>query len=141
MTSLRATLNDLAQSFADSILDAIRSASLDDLVSESGVRPSGGVARGPAQAPARDEEGGAPRGRPSQQRPGRLPRRSEEDIAKAVDLVSKLVKSHPKGLRSEEIRKLLGLDAREMPRILKDALAQKKLKSRGQKRATTYFAP
>jgi hypothetical protein len=57
-----------------------------------------------------------------------------------VDLVTKLVKSRPKGLRAEEIRKMLGLDVREVPRILKEGLAKKKLRSTGQKRATTYFA-
>jgi hypothetical protein len=71
---------------------------------------------------------------------GRLARRSPEEIAKALDLVAKLLKTHPKGLRAEEIRKAFGLDAREMPRILKEGLAKKKLKSRGQKRATTYMA-
>jgi hypothetical protein len=52
----------------------------------------------------------------------------------------KLVKSQPKGMRPEEIRKKLGLDVREMPRILKDGLGNKKLKSKDRKRAKTYFA-
>jgi hypothetical protein len=43
-------------------------------------------------------------------------------------------------MRAEEIRKMLGLDVREMPRILKEGFAKKALKSKGQKRATTYFA-
>ena len=51
-----------------------------------------------------------------------------------------LVRKSTKGLRSEEIRKALKLDVREVPRVLKEGLAKKKLKSRGQKRATTYFA-
>ncbi len=78
--------------------------------------------------------------RPGRTKPGRLPRRSPEEIARSVDLVTKLVKSHPKGMRAEEIRKMLGLDVREVPRILKEGLAAKKLKSKGHKRATTYFA-
>jgi len=36
------------------------------------------------------------------------------------------------------IRKALKLDVREVPRVLKEGLSKKKLKSRGQKRATTY---
>jgi hypothetical protein len=51
-----------------------------------------------------------------------------------------LVKKHPKGLRAEQIRVELGLQAKEMPRVLKDGLAAKKLTCKGQKRATTYFA-
>jgi hypothetical protein len=43
-------------------------------------------------------------------------------------------------MRAEEIRSMLGMQAREMPRILKEGLAKKKLTSKGQKRATTYFA-
>ena len=45
-----------------------------------------------------------------------------------------------RGCAPKEIRKTLGLDVREVPRILKDGLAEKKLKSKGQKRATTYFS-
>jgi hypothetical protein len=32
------------------------------------------------------------------------------------------------------------MESKEMPRILKEGLAKKKLKSKGQKRATTYSA-
>jgi len=42
-------------------------------------------------------------------------------------------------MRSEEIRKALKLDVREVPRVLKEGVAKKKLRSKGQKRATTYF--
>ncbi len=49
-----------------------------------------------------------------------------------------LVKTSKNGMRSEEIRKALGLDVREVPRILKTAVASKKLRARGQKRATEY---
>jgi len=50
------------------------------------------------------------------------------------------VKGKPDGLRSEEIRAALQLDKREMPRVLGEGLSGKKLKSKGQKRATKYFA-
>jgi hypothetical protein len=32
------------------------------------------------------------------------------------------------------------MQAKEMPRVLSEGLAKKKLKKKGQKRATTYFA-
>ncbi len=51
-----------------------------------------------------------------------------------------LLKKNKEGLRAEEIRSSLGMLAKEMPRILKEGLATKKLTSKGQKRATTYFA-
>ena len=73
-------------------------------------------------------------------RGGRLPRRSAEDIKAALDSVHGLLKSSKGGLRAEQIRAALKLDVREMPRVLKEGLATKKLTSKGQKRATTYFA-
>jgi hypothetical protein len=139
--SLRSALDSLAKSFAESVLDAIHGASLDELVAEN----RGASRRGPGRSSAQAAGGG---GQPDplkapiakKTKGGRLARRSPEEIAKALDLVAKLLKTHPKGLRAEEIRKAFGLDAREMPRILKQGLAKKKLKSRGQKRATTYSA-
>jgi Fic family protein len=50
------------------------------------------------------------------------------------------VRAKKTGLRSEEIRRALKLDVREVPRVLKEGLTKKKLRSKGQKRATTYFA-
>jgi len=44
------------------------------------------------------------------------------------------------GARSEEIRKFLKVDKRELPRVLKAGLEKKVLQSEGQKRATRYFA-
>ena len=139
--SLRSALDSLAKSFADAVLDAIRRASLDELVAENRGAPR----RGPGRPRAQAAGGG---GQPDplkapiakKTKDGRLARRSPEEIAKALDLVAKLLKTRPKGLRAEEIRKAFGLDARDMPRILKEGLAKKKLKSRGQKRATTYMA-
>jgi hypothetical protein len=134
MTTLRSRLDSLASSFASDVLRAIQGSSLEELLGEArnGKRGPGRPPRTQADA----EVAAAPRAR----KVGRLARRTPEQIAKSVDLVSKLVKSHPKGMRAEEIRKALGLDAREMPRILKEGIATKKLTSKGQKRATTYLA-
>jgi hypothetical protein len=138
MSSLRSSLNDLASTFASSILDAIRGASLQELIGKTG----GGARRGPGRPPkakATPTASTAPadsNGRKS----GRLKRRSPEDIAKALDQVVAHVKKHKGGLRAEEIRTNLGMESKEMPRVLKDGLAKKKLKSKGHKRATTYTA-
>ena len=70
---------------------------------------------------------------------GRLPRRSADEIAATLNKIVLLVKTQKNGLRAEEIRSKLGLQAKEMPRILKEGLSTKKLTSKGQKRATTYF--
>jgi len=70
---------------------------------------------------------------------GRLPRRSAEDIAKTLEIVVSLLGSRKNGLRAEQIREELSMQAKELPRILKEGLSRKKLRTVGQKRATTYF--
>jgi hypothetical protein len=129
--SLRSQLTELADSFTNAVLSAIRSASLEELLAESG-----GARRGPSRSagPARPA---VRAGRASSS--GRLPRRSAEDIAQVLDSVVSLVKRHKEGLRAEQIREELGLQAKELPRVLKEGLSSRKLKSKGQKRATTYF--
>jgi hypothetical protein len=132
---LRSSLNALAASFANDVLDAIRGASLQELLAESG----GGARRGPGR-PARANAPPATATTPRASKSGRLARRSPEDIARALDRVVALVKGKKEGLRAEQIRNALKMQAKEMPRVLQEGLAKKKLKSKGQKRATTYFA-
>lgn len=50
------------------------------------------------------------------------------------------MKNNKEGLRAEQIRATLGMEPKEMPRILKEGISTKKLKTKGQKRATTYIA-
>lgn len=129
-TNLRAQLAALADTFADAVLAAIRSASIEDLQAESG----------PARRGARQPRGGTTTGNPKTTKGGRLARRSPEDIAKVLAQVVALVKKIKTGLRAEEIRKALNLDVREMPRVLREGVAKRVLTSKGQKRATTYSA-
>ena len=139
-TTLRSTLASLADNFADAVLAAIRGASLDELVDESGGvprrgpgRPRGSSTTKAAPAPARTSA-------PARRARGRLPRRSPADIAKALGTIVALLKGKKAGLRSEQIRDALKLDKRELPRVLGEGLKTKKLKSKGQKRATVYSA-
>jgi hypothetical protein len=125
MSTLKTRLADLAASFTNSIVEAIRTTSLEELLTESGPRH-----RAPRTA-------SAPRASRS---PGRLRRRSAGDIAAELDKIVALVKKSKDGLRAEQIRIELGMQAKELPRILKEGLSTKMLKSKGQKRATTYFA-
>jgi hypothetical protein len=150
-TSLHSSLQDLAHKFASDVLGAIRSASLGDLRAESGGtsaprgpgRPRGSTTKTPSKASRATValKPGKPSSRlPRLDRSVRLPRRSSQDIAKTLDQVVALVKKSKTGLRSEEIRQALALDVREVPRVLKQGLTSKKLKSKGQKRATRYSA-
>ena len=137
MSGLRSQLSALATSFADSVLATIRGASIDDLLSESHSAPR---QAGRARAESTRSAAKAPRTVPPRAKSGRLARRSPADIARALAAVVAVVKKHPKGLRSEQIRAELKMRPNEMPRVLNEGLAKKALKSRGRKRATTYSA-
>jgi hypothetical protein len=132
MPTLRASLEQLAQSFAAAVLEAIRTVPLEDLLSEGGGTPRAPRAGSPRASPSAQPTG--------RRGGGRLPRRSQADIAKALDQVLALLKTKKTGLRAEQIRVALGVQSKELPRILKTGVASKKLRTKGQKRATTYSA-
>jgi hypothetical protein len=137
--SLHTQLNQLASSFTQAVIQAIREVSLDELVAETGGLK--GMPR--AQVMASTRGGRAPRRetgpsrRPSRRR---LKRRSRADIERALGDIVSLVENRPRGMRAEQIRSELGMEAKEMPRILSEGLATRRLRKRGQKRATTYYA-
>jgi len=72
---------------------------------------------------------------------GRLARRSPEDVEKDIVRVVTLLQKHPDLHRAEEISSSLSLTPREMPRILGDAVASKRLVRTGKARGTRYFLP
>jgi hypothetical protein len=139
MSTLKSRISSLASTFASEVVRAIQGASLQELLGEvGGPRPGPGRPRVPS---ARPVESPAPRRpAPPVAKSGRLPRRSPDEIKATLEKVHGLLKTKKDGLRAEEIRAALKLDVREMPRVLKEGLASKKLSSKGQKRATTYFA-
>jgi hypothetical protein len=140
MPSLRSQFDDLAHAFAAQVLGVIRGASLEDLASAGGSDVGSGRAARSPRVTATATAMPAPTGPKATRSNGRLRRRSAEEIAKTLDMIVLLVKTQRNGLRAEEIRSKLGMEAKEMPRILKQGVSTKKLTSKGQKRATTYFA-
>jgi len=138
--SLQSQLNQLASSFTLAVIEAIREVSLEELVAVTGGLK--GMARPPAatrpsgrgRAPRREA---GPSRRPARRR---LKRRSRDDIQRALGEIVSLVENRPRGLRAEQIRSELGMEAKEMPRILGEGLATRRLRKRGHKRATTYYA-
>ena len=133
MPTLRAQLDSLAASFANAVVDAIRSASLHELVAADGkVAPA---ARSASPSPVAKATVST-----KTTRTGRLKRRSSEDIGQVLDQVVSLVKKNREGLRAEQIRTELNLQAKELPRVLKEGLSSKRLRKSGQKRATVYSA-
>jgi hypothetical protein len=127
MPTLQSTLQNLAQAFADQVFEVIRAASLDELTAGS----NGALRRSyPVSTRARTS---SPKlvGR-------RLARRSSGDIEQTLGLVVAALEPGP--LRAEEITRALGLDKKELPRVIKLGLTSKAIKKKGQKRATVYSA-
>ena len=143
--TLKNKITSLAEEFSAGILAAIKSASLQELLAESGAAPRRGpgrpakVASEPAAAPSAEARARA-RGEGSEDQGGRLVRRSPEDIDKVVALVVGALKKAKGGLRSEQLQKELGISKKEIVRPIEQALVAKKITKKGQKRATTYFA-
>ena len=131
MPTLRSQLDSLAASFASAVVDAIRGASLHELVASDGrAAPAARPASSPVAKPVASKT----------TRSGRLKRRSSEDIGQVLDQIVALVKKNKDGLRAEQIRTELSLQAKELPRVLKEGLRSKRLRKAGQKRATVYSA-
>ena len=70
---------------------------------------------------------------------GKRIRRSADDIAKVSERVLAYVKANP-GTRMEAIAKALRKDTKDLRRSVQDLLAAKKLRTKGQKRGTEYYA-
>lgn len=139
MATLQSQVQDLARAFAEQVVGALRTASLGELVSTRS-EVSVNTARPLPRHISKATPGAALRTPTGARSNGRLPRRSAEAIQATLDKVVTLVRKHKNGLRAEEIRATLGLLSKEMPRVLKDGISKKKLTTKGQKRATTYFA-
>ena len=122
MLTLRQTIEKHAAQFAAEVLRALRSASLDELMSVTGSK-GGGLRLG---------SGALPKLR------GRLGRRTAADIASTLDKIVSVLAQHPEGLRAEQIRAALQLDRREMPKPVAEGLKRGVLTKTGNKRATTY---
>lgn len=140
--NLQEGITQLARIFAESLITTIRGMSIEELVdlgaggvSQKRILENGLGVRVKTPAPKATSPSTS-RELPS----GRLKRRSAEDIAAEMTRIVEFVSKHPDGARAEAIREALGYQPKEMPRILQEAIAQKRLATKGQKRATTYFA-
>jgi len=117
-------------STSTALIQAIRGATLEELHalvdgSPSTYQPE--IAAKELPAPA------APR----RVKSGRLPRRSKDQILATIESITELLGKGP--LRSESIRKTLGLEAREMPRLLREGVAGGHFHIlSGRKRSTLY---
>lgn len=135
MSNLKSTIEGLASQFAISVIEALRGASIDELYAVTSG--GGGARRGRPRADGASPRKVAPVARG---RGGRLGRRSAAQIGKMIDSIVEVVAKSTAGLRAEQIREQLGVESKELPRPLAEALASGRITKSGQKRATTYFA-
>lgn len=127
MSNLRGTLEALAARFAESVIEALRTASLDEISSVTSGATRARTRSAAAEPASRRRSAG-----------GRLARRTANDIQGMVQSIVDLVAKHPDGLRAEQIRAALNVEAKELPRPLAEAVSTGALTKSGQKRATTY---
>jgi hypothetical protein len=143
MPSLKSNIAVLAETFATSVLAAIRSASLDEILAGGGSAPA---RRGPGRPRKANGAATTTSSKPATSKPatktkgGRLARRSPSDLEHVVGLIVAKLGEHKAGMRSEELQKALKLDKKEITGPLNLALSSKKVVKTGQKRSTTYFA-
>jgi hypothetical protein len=139
--TLKNRISVLAEEFSAGVLAAIRSASLEEILSEGGRSRGPVAAHAPAAAAPAKRGPGRPRGASSaNKKSGRLARRSPEQIAQVVESIVGALKKQKAGMRSEQLQKLLSLDKKEISGPLAEALDGKKITKKGERRATTYFA-
>jgi hypothetical protein len=146
MPNLKSQLEILAENLTRGVLDAIRGASLEELLAEGGRLDKRSVAapaaarkgsRSAAVEPAPKANGGVRKGGAPG---GRLARRSPSEIEHVVGLVVAKLREHKTGMRSEQLQAALKLSKKEISRPLSEGLAKGRITKKGEKRATTYFA-
>ena len=128
MSTLDTQIRSRVESFVSELSGLIRQAALDAAVTAlNGQRGSSGYTgakRGPKPGAAAA-------------RKGARVRRTEAQIQTTMQKVLSFIDSNP-GSRSEEIRSSLGLPTPAMADALKRLMAEKSIKSKGQRRGTTY---
>lgn len=133
--AFQATFRAIGEVIARQFTESVAAASLEEIVE---LRGTGGGRR---RKPRRNGRKGGKRTKRAAAKTVRLPRRSAAQIARAGDRVARLLKKNPEGLRSEGIRAALRIEARALPRVLRDAVTAKKIVVlSGAKRSTTYGA-
>ncbi|HWL89408.1 MAG TPA: hypothetical protein VNO21_26570 [Polyangiaceae bacterium] len=130
---LQATIRQLAENFAQGVLDAVRSASLEDIRSHASAAPAP-VRRGPG----RPRRSAVPVEAPPAAKRGRPAKPVSPDVT--VDRIVYLVRKAPQGMRSEDLRARLQLDKIPFRQAAAKAMAANLITKTGEKRSTTFFA-
>lgn len=122
MSDFQNEMNRVVAGFVSQITELARRAAIDTLESALGKRGGGG----------RMALGGGRRGKGA--------KRTGIELDKLADQFHAFVAKHP-GLRIEQINKELGTTTKDLALPIRKLIADGELKTKGEKRSTTYFAP
>ncbi|WP_394846039.1 hypothetical protein LZC95_01075 [Pendulispora brunnea] len=130
--NLQAAIRQLAENFAEGLLQAARSASLEEILNGD----AGGAARRspgrPRKTATKIEPVVAKRGRPA--------KRGGASADASLDRLVDVLRRNPKGLRSEELRAQLKLEKIPFRQAAAKALEANLITRTGEKRSTTFYA-
>jgi hypothetical protein len=118
MSDFQTEMNRVVAGFVAQITELARRAAIDTL--ETALRKSGGPARSVATR-------------------GRGAKRTESELDKLAETFHSFVAKHP-GLRIEQINKQLNTTTKDLALPIRKLIAEGSIKSKGEKRSTTYFA-
>lgn len=132
MSDLNSQISKLVSEFVDNVTALARRAAVDTLTGalddRNGRRRGGGGAAALAVGDVLKAE-----------RRGKGAKRSSSQLDRLQSRVMEFVTANP-GMRIEQINKELGTSTRDLQLPIRKLIANGSLKSKGEKRATTYFA-
>jgi hypothetical protein len=133
-------IRQLVEEFAEHLEAVLRRMALEQVASALGgdVPARGGARRGAGARAGRKaaRKGGRGVGRRASRRAGK---RSQEQVGAAAEKVLAFVKKNP-GLRGEQISKAMRTDTNSIRLPMQKLIADKKIKTKGQRRGMTYTA-
>ncbi len=129
MSDLNSQISKLVSEFVDNVTALARRAAVDTLTSS--LEDRNGRRRGGGGSLAVDVL--------KTERRGKGAKRSSGQLDRLQSRVMEFVSANP-GMRIEQINKELGTSTRDLQLPIRKLIASGALKSKGEKRATTYFA-
>jgi hypothetical protein len=149
-TTIESTLRSRVDAFVDDLYELIREAALESVRETLQDALAGGAANaGPRRKAGRPKAAKRKRrnkgvrkanaAAPKAKKSGKRIRRSPEDLEKTANRILAYVTSHP-GQGVEKISKALNKPSKDLKRPIQILVGEKKLRTEGQKRGTTYFA-
>jgi hypothetical protein len=138
-TTLDTELRTRIETFTAEIAALVRSSAIEAVHDALGAELAGVRIAPVKRGPGRPRKGGAPSPIVASKRGGKRAKRTTEDVAKMGGAVVAYVAKHP-GQSVEQIGKALGAKTKELALPILRMIGAKKLKTKGQRRGTRYFA-